>query len=69
LENSHRGAKEWLSGVMESQYKATTDQAALTKMVDFQRIRDRNMKSFKRLEHAIDELIDAVRTGRHVSTP
>jgi hypothetical protein len=71
IELAPRGAKAWLSQNMESGYKPTVDQGPLTKLLDgdFAPLRNRQLRSFRRLENAIKQLIDACRTGRHVVTP
>ncbi|MHB1155779.1 MAG: DUF4276 family protein [Phycisphaerales bacterium] len=68
-ESAPRDAKGWLSDHMEMGYSPTRDQALLTKLVDLSVVRDRRLKSFQRLERAIEELINANRTGSHVCTP
>jgi hypothetical protein len=50
-------------------YRPTRDQSALTDLLDFQFVRARNVRSFERLEHAIDQLLEAVQKDRHISTP
>ncbi|MCY2954652.1 MAG: DUF4276 family protein [Planctomycetota bacterium] len=70
LEREKRGAKQWLAEHMQTGYNEPLDQAPLTEMVDFGLIRTRvEMRSFRRLEHAIEQLIDANRSGFHVATP
>ena len=41
----------------------------LTEMVDLNTVREQNMRSFRRLENALDEMILAIREGRHVASP
>jgi hypothetical protein len=69
LEKSPRGAKEWLSAVVEGGYKATLDQAALTDIVDLGAVRRRKLRSFRRLESAVAGLVSAVRNEKHIATP
>lgn len=69
LEESPRDAKGWLNGMIEGGYKPTRDQAALTDLVDLSMIRGRNLRSFRRFESALSELILAIRSGKHVATP
>lgn len=69
LEEGPRDAKGWLGGVIEGGYKPTRDQAALTNLVDLETVRARNLRSFKRLESALSDLIKAIRSGNHVVTP
>lgn len=56
-----RSPKGWLNRQMPQnrRYKETEDQVALTAAIDFERVRQRS-RSFRRLEHAVDELLDAI---------
>jgi hypothetical protein len=69
LEDSPRDAKDWLNGVIPGGYKPTRDQAELTRLLDLRLVRDADMRSFRRLESAVKELVNAIRTGDHVATP
>ncbi len=69
LEEAPRGAKGWLNGKMSRGYKPAKDQKALTEMVDLDLIRGRALRSFRRLENAVRELADAIRSNQHVVTP
>lgn len=69
IESAPRNAKGWLSDRMEMGYKPTLDQAPLTKRVDLDVIRARKLRSFKRLEDALNSIITAFRSDKHVSTP
>jgi len=53
-----RGVKQWLTSQMPSgkAYKETEDQPAMTSHLDFDLVRPKS-RSFRRLEHAIDELL------------
>jgi hypothetical protein len=66
-----RDAKGWLSDHMDggSRYRPTLDQKHLTDMVDIHKIREQESKSFRRLEHAIAQIVGGIKTGSHVSTP
>ncbi len=68
LESAPRDAKRELDRILEKGYKPTRDQADLTKRVELTLIRQR-MRSFQCLEHAINELADAIRRGEHTVTP
>jgi hypothetical protein len=68
-EQAPRGAKQWLGARMAGGYKETTDQAALTRLVDLAEIRSRGLRSFQCLERAIDRLIDAFRKDVRVLSP
>lgn len=65
-----RGAKEWLKKRLSAGYTETIDQPALTELLieHLDTLRER-MRSFRRLEHAIEQLITAARNGRFIITP
>ena len=71
LEEAPRGAKEWLNESMVTGYLPTRDQKLLTTRLleHLQVVRERPMRSFRRLENALQQLIEAIRTGVHVVTP
>jgi len=69
LEEGPRDAKGWLNGNMSKGYKPAKDQKALTEMVDLERIRKRGLRSFRRLENALRQLLDAIRSDQRVVTP
>jgi hypothetical protein len=53
----------------EKGYKPTRDQAALTRLVDLQVIRDRDLRSFRRFESAVSILIEAIRSNAAIASP
>ncbi len=63
-----RGAKEWLRDRSREPYKPTSHQAALTHQIDLDLVHSRS-RSFRRLCHAVDELIDAIAAGIAPVTP
>jgi hypothetical protein len=69
LEASPRDAKGWLRAIVDGGYKPTRDQAALTRLVDLQVIRDRNLRSFQRFESAVSSLIEAIRSNAPIASP
>ena len=69
LEHSPRDAKGWLHQNSATGYKPSRDQELLTQLVNFDLIRQRKMKSFQRLEHALRQMADAFESGNHVVTP
>jgi len=69
LELAPRDAKGSMNALMTSGYNPPRDQAALTRLVDLEEIRRRQMRSFRRLESALAQLVDAIRKGEHVATP
>lgn len=60
--------KGWLEHNCES-YRPTRDQSILTKLLDFQFVRAKRLRSFQRLEHSVEQLLEAVANERHISTP
>jgi hypothetical protein len=69
LEIAPRDAKGWFRSRMKTGYKPTRDQSELTELVDINTIRNQKMRSFQRLESAVKELVEAIRSGIHVVTP
>ena len=69
LEQAPRHAKGLIKAALSGVYRESTDQAAVTKMVNLQEIQNRNMRSFRRLENALDEMIAAFREDRHFVSP
>jgi hypothetical protein len=69
LEEDPRDAKGWLHDCLALGYKPTRDQEPLTRAVDLEPIRQRALRSFRRLESALEQLVIAIRTGQHISSP
>ena len=69
LEKAPRDAKGWISKTIPGGYKQSRDQVHLTKMVDWQEVRAQEMRSFKRMESAVVEILTGIRENQHVSTP
>lgn len=70
LEENLRDAKSWLKHHMHDGYRETRDQPELTRLVDLSLIRERgDLRSFKRLESAVDQLIEGNRNNSHICTP
>jgi hypothetical protein len=69
LEVSPRDAKRWLGTIVEGGYKPTRDQAALTKLVDLDIIRARQLRSSRRLESAVSSLFQAIRSNTPIVSP
>jgi hypothetical protein len=63
-------AKGWLSRRMRGQrnYKETLDQVKMTSRIDMARVQQ-NSRSFRRLVHAVEELIDAIDNGKRIVSP
>jgi hypothetical protein len=64
----HRACKEWLTRNRREGYKPTRHQKALTGTLDLERVA-RRMRSFRRLETAVQEIIAATRAHRHIVSP
>jgi hypothetical protein len=69
LEAAPRDAKGWLSKLAKTGYNAPRDQEELTKIVDLDAIRARNLRGFRRLEDAVKQLLGAVQSGQACLTP
>jgi hypothetical protein len=69
LERHPRGAKGWLNQRIPAGYNPSTDQEPLTRAVDLNAIRACGMRSFHRLESALRQLVEAIRSGKHIVTP
>ena len=65
-----QGAKEWISQKMPSGRisKETFDQAPMSNLIDLALVRGRS-RSFRRLEHAFQEIMEAVDRGQKGVTP
>jgi hypothetical protein len=66
--NPESHGKRWLEQNCPN-YRETRDQAALTELLDFKLVRARKLRSFARLENALEQLLQAVGKGTHISTP
>lgn len=69
LEEFTRGAKEYLSAQINGSYKPIRHQAFLTKALNLELVRQADMRSFRRLEKAISELVEAIQTEKPIVTP
>ncbi len=69
LEEAPRDAKGWFNKIVEGGYKPTRDQASVTDLLDLDVVREKNLRSFRRLESALSELVSAIRNDQHVVTP
>ena len=68
LETAPRDAKKWIRRHQKEGYKPTRHQASLAKSIDLDLAIGR-LRSFKRLDDAVRELVDAVRNGKHIVSP
>ncbi|NQU23065.1 MAG: DUF4276 family protein [Candidatus Nealsonbacteria bacterium] len=69
LEAAPRDAKRWLRKATVSGYSPARDQAALAKIVDLDLIRNRPMRSFRRLENALSQIVSAIRDESPRTSP
>lgn len=60
--------KRWLEKYYPN-YRPPIHQSALTELLDLNCVRAKGLRSFARLEHAVDQLLEAAAKGDHVSTP
>ena len=66
IELAPRDAKGFFNRALSCGYRPALHQASITELVDLNTIRQQNMRSFRRLENALDEMIDAFRDNRHI---
>lgn len=69
LEQAPRDAKQWLSDHMKVKYRPSRDQAHFTDLVNWDLVRKREMRSFRRLEDAIKQLVAGIRSGQPLNSP
>jgi hypothetical protein len=71
LEKAPRDAKGWLDRCMDEGYKNTRDQGPLTQLMTghLDAVRARNLRSFRRLESALCQLVEGISSGNHVVSP
>jgi hypothetical protein len=60
--------KGWLERYCQN-YRPARDQSVLTELVTLESIRAKKLRSFQRFEHAVEQLLTAVDSGSHISTP
>lgn len=61
--------KGWLERHCVTGYRPRRDQCPLTKLVDLQVVRGKQLRSFSRLDHAIEQMLDAVSRNVCIVTP
>jgi len=61
--------KRWLEQNCSAGYRPRRDQCLLTELVDLTTIRSKRLRSFSRLDHAIEQILDAASKDRCVVTP
>lgn len=69
LEDGMKGAKGWIERHTRRPYKPTRHQDAWASKLDLEAPLLNDMRSFKRLCHALEQLVHAVRDGVSVCTP
>ncbi len=60
--------KRWLEEHCPG-YRPTRDQGPLTELIDFNIVREKKLRSFARLEHAVEQILTAVGNGDFIKTP
>jgi len=60
--------KRWLEENCAN-YRPTRDQSPLTELLDLEVLRAKRVRSFQRFDHAIEQILAAAESGRHVATP
>jgi hypothetical protein len=66
--DSESHGKRWLEQHIPA-YRPAQHQSVLTDLLDIDIVRAKNLRSFRRLEHAIQQVIDAAASGTHIVTP
>ena len=66
--NCEAHGKKWLEQHCPG-YRPTLDQGALTDLLDLGIVRAKGLRSFRRLEHAVDQLLEAADRGTHILSP
>ena len=61
--------KGWLERNCLSSYRPSRDQGPLTELVDLHIVRGKKLRSFSRLDHAIEQMIEAVKSDVYIVTP
>jgi hypothetical protein len=61
--------KSWLERNCLSGYRPRRDQGSLTELIDLKTVRSKQLRSFCRLDHAIDQLLDALSRQVYIVTP
>src|SRR5262249_16233305 len=71
LEQSPRNAKGCLNKKIPGGYKESTDQELLTRLMVDQLASPRliEMRSFRRLRNAVNQLSEAIKNGKHMVSP
>jgi hypothetical protein len=69
LEQAPRDAKKWLSDHMKIKYRPARDQSHFTRLVSIDLIRNRRMRSFARMENAVRQIVDSIRSGQALVSP
>jgi|ERR1043166_119087 hypothetical protein len=60
--------KRWLEKNCPN-YLTARDQSALTELLDLECVRAKGLRSFRRFEHAVDLLLEAIASGSHICNP
>jgi hypothetical protein len=68
LEVAPRDAKGWLRQTLKG-YNPVRDQDVLTQAIPLESLQSTGLRSFRRLESAVQQLVRAVTSGTHIATP
>jgi hypothetical protein len=66
--NPESHGKRWLETNCPG-YRPRRDQVLLTELLDLGVVRNKKLRSFSRLDHAIDQILEAVTRNSHIATP
>ncbi len=66
--NPESHGKRWLEKNCPG-YRPRRDQGALTELLDLGVVRNKRLRSFSRLDHAIDQILEAITKDSYVATP
>ena len=66
--NPEDHGKRWLEKNCPG-YRPTRDQSFLTELIDLKIVREKELRSFARLENALNQLLEANQSGSFISTP
>jgi hypothetical protein len=67
-EDHESHGKRWLEKNC-SGYRPTRDQAPLTELLNLEVVRNKRLRSFSRLDHAVDQILQAMSNNSHIATP
>ena len=69
LENDMKGAKGWIERRTKKPYKPTRHQDEWARKLELDAPLLKDMRSFKRMSHAVEEMVRSVSEGKYICTP